>query len=228
VNQADHARFAADLLALIRLPELVEHPRRADLLRAVAEHDNGWWESDAAPRFEPTTRLPVDFRAVADEERREIWRRGVERFAAVDPYRAAMIAGHALRLFGRHRRSGAAWGEFLAGLEERRAELAAETGLGEAELRADDGWLELADELALAAATGDAAFVGRGELRLEATAAEGETRFALRPFPFAGATTLELACRYLPLPAALAEPELARALAQARWERRRVRVVPLA
>jgi len=42
VTQADHARLAADLLALLRLPELAGHPRRAELLRAVADHDNGW------------------------------------------------------------------------------------------------------------------------------------------------------------------------------------------
>ena len=51
VTQADHARLAADLLRLFRLPELLEHPRRELLLRAIAEHDNGWWEADAAPRL---------------------------------------------------------------------------------------------------------------------------------------------------------------------------------
>ena len=41
VTQPDHAAFAADLLSLFRLPDLVDHPRRADLLRAVRLHDNG-------------------------------------------------------------------------------------------------------------------------------------------------------------------------------------------
>ena len=52
VTQSDHARLAADLLRLFRLPELLEHPRRELLLRAIAEHDNGWWETDAAPRLD--------------------------------------------------------------------------------------------------------------------------------------------------------------------------------
>ena len=65
VTQSDHARLAADLLRLFRVPELVEHPRRELLLRAVAEHDNGWWEADAAPRLDAKRVSALDFRDVA-------------------------------------------------------------------------------------------------------------------------------------------------------------------
>ena len=62
VTQADHARLAGDILRLVRLPELVEHPRRELLLRAVREHDNGWWEADSAPRLAASGSTALDFR----------------------------------------------------------------------------------------------------------------------------------------------------------------------
>jgi hypothetical protein len=227
VNQADHARLAADLLALIRLPGLVEHSRRAELLRAVAEHDNGWWEADAAPRFDARTRRPVDFRAVGDEERQEIWQRGVERHADREPYVAALVAGHALRLLAGRLQGGPDWVQFLADLSSLRDELAERSGLSDAELREDDAWLELGDELALCAATGDVAFVHREGWRVEASAGEEATELALAPFPLAGSTRFELSCRRLPPEFRVSDGELARSLASARWERRVVHLAPL-
>lgn len=227
VTQADHARLAADLLSLLPIPALVEHPRRGELLRAVAEHDNGWWEADAAPLFDPATGGPVDFRAVDDEVRRKIWRRGVARHAAADPYVAAMIATHALRLLGQRRSSHPSWDGFLAELAVHRQELAAAAGIGVEAIAVDDPWLELADELALAAATGDGSFVHRPDWRTEARAEAELTRLAIAPFPFAGATRFELASRRLPAAACSSAVELGTALATARWERRPVRVVPL-
>ncbi|KAB2958267.1 MAG: DUF3891 family protein, partial [Thermoanaerobaculia bacterium] len=98
VTQADHARLAADLLALLRLPGLADHPRRAELLAAVADHDNGWWESDAAPRVEAARGRPLDFLSIPLDLRLEIWRRGIERFAAERPWGSALVAAHFLRL----------------------------------------------------------------------------------------------------------------------------------
>ncbi|MEZ5314259.1 MAG: DUF3891 family protein [Thermoanaerobaculia bacterium] len=102
VTQADHARFAAELLGLFRSDALRLHPRRALLLRAVAEHDNGWWEFDAAPS-PGADGMPPDFRSVGEADRREIWRRGVARHAASEPAVAALVATHALRLLGEGR-----------------------------------------------------------------------------------------------------------------------------
>ena len=121
VTQADHARFAADLLRLFRVEEVARHPRRELLLRAVAEHDNGWWEADAAPRWDPATRCALDFRLLPTEERQEIWQRGVERFAGESPYLAALIATHALRLLQRWRPEPT-WEDFGRALALRRDE----------------------------------------------------------------------------------------------------------
>ena len=231
VTQADHARLASDLLRLVRLPELVEHPRREALLRAVAEHDNGWWEEDSAARLDGAGTGPVDFRRLPDESRREIWRRGVARFSAEAPYVAAMVAGHALRLLASRRGSDPEWDRFLSEIEAEREELAdlleASGDASRSELAADDDWLAVADELALAAATGDARFVSRAGWTAAAGTEQSAAWLAVAPFPWAGATRFELSCRRIEARRHASDVELGRALATARWERLPIRLSPL-
>lgn len=237
VTQADHARFAADLLGLFRVPELVGHRRREALLRAVADHDNGWWEADAAPRLAASRTSALDFRAIPADLRQEIWQRGVERFAAEEPYVAALLAGHALRL-SRHWEEDPSWASFRAALSARRDELLAAAGEVAAEVAADDGWLALADALSLAVCAGEPAFVDLPGWRLELRASPGGTHadladggtdglaVALEPFPFAGATAFELSCRWLPGETFDSAAALGVALATSPWRRLRARFVP--
>jgi hypothetical protein len=235
VTQADHARLASELLGLLRLPELVDHPRRALLLRAVAEHDNGWWEVDAAPRLAATGSGPLDFRAAPAPLRQEVWKRGVERFAGDSPALAAMVARHALRLLVPRFGGDAEWSRFLTDLQDRHLELLAAAAAEldrpaeelEVELAALDGWLALADQLALAAATGDGALVHRPGWSVAIAVEPESTRLGVAPFPWAGATRFELSSRRLPVRPYASETDLGRALATARWERRPIRLVPL-
>lgn len=227
ITQADHARLAASFLALFRLPELLANPRRQELLRAVAEHDNGWWESDSAPELDPAIGAPRDFRALGREARWAVWRRGVERFAGEAPYVAALVAAHALRLHG-DRAGDPSWREFLTGLGARRDELLALAGRDPGELAEDDTWLELADGLSLAACLAEASFaMGTGRRARCTQRAEGH-ELAIAPFPLAGATWFTVACRELPAAPATTPGELARRLATATWSELRIRLAPLA
>ena len=226
VTQADHARLASDLLALLRLPGLADHPRRDELLADVAAHDDGWWESDAAPRIDPRSGRPLDFLALDPGARFEIWDRGVERHAAQLPYRAARIATHALRLFA-SRRGDPAWSGFLGRLEARRDELLEASGRSREELAGDDRWLELADDLSLSAVTASATYLDRPGWRAETRAAGTGVELRLAPFPLAGATRLALRGRRIPVRAYGGDADLAGTLARARWESFEVRVAPL-
>lgn len=231
VTQADHARLAADLLALLRLPGLADHPHRGELLAAVADHDNGWWESDAAPRVGAASGRPLDFLSIPPDLRLEIWRRGVERFAAERPWTSALVAAHFLRLS-----AGRAGDPTLAvareELERRRDELAAAAGRGAAELGGDERWLALADDLSLAACSADAAFLRQPGWRAEVAtgAATGTAAVELRidPFPLAGASRLALRARRIARRPWPDDRALGLALAAARWEEIAVRVAPLA
>ena len=223
ITQPDHARFAAQLLALWRRDELRRHPRRDRLIAAVREHDNGWRETDAAPRIDPATGRPWDFRALPGELRRELWRRGVERFAEEDPYPALLIAEHSWQLH-HDRRDDPAWAAYLDELAERRQDLLAACGLDAARLSADYRWLELADALSLAVCCRSAAEVVRGGLTARQRAGELE----IEPFPLAGATTFEIPGRRIADRTYRGEAELARELGAARWTRTAVRCRPVA
>lgn len=225
VTQSDHARLAADLLAVVRLPGLADHPRRAELLAAVAAHDNGWWEADAVPRVDSATGAALDFRSIAPVLRLEIAGRGVERFAAARPYDSALFAAHLLRPAAPEAQVPAGTA-LRAGLERRRDELLAAAARGAEELAADAEWLTLADELSLAVCTGDAACVRRPGWRVAAVCGEG-LGLRLDPFPLAGATRLRLRARRIRSGPWSGDADLGRALAEARWEELPVLVAPL-
>lgn len=231
VTQADHARLASEMLSLVRLPELVEHPRRERLLRAVREHDNGWWESDSAPRLAASGTTARDFRDFPADLRQEIWWRGVERFAADDPYLAALLAAHCLRLLGRFG-SEPSWAEFRAELAVRQGEWLAAAGESLDTVAGDDRWMALADGLSLAVCTGNSNFVDQPGWRAEvgfpgaAETAVETVELSLAPFPFAGATSFWLSCRRLGEQRYASEAALGVALVSAPWRRLRVRLLP--
>ena len=221
ITQPDHARLAAQLLSLWHRPELREHPRRDLLIGAVREHDNGWLEADAAPRIDRSTGRPHDFRSLPGEPRRELWRRGVERFSNESPYIALLAAAHAIELH-RGRGDDPEWAAFLARLGERRGELLETVELDTAELAADYRWLELADALSLAVCCRTTTPVVRGGL----TARPNDGELEIEPFPLAGATTFEIPCRRIADRRYAGEADLARALGSARWTRLAVRCRP--
>jgi len=220
-TQPDHAHFAAELLGLWRAEGLPRHPRRADLLFAAREHDNGWREADAAPEVDPASGRPRDFLSYPFAARREIWERGVRRYAQERPYAAALIAEHALQVH-RDRRPEEGWREFLEQVEAQKNELLQAAGADEAELASDYPFLQLADTASLAACAAWAAPFSVGGVRGHVAGAE----LRLDPFPLAGPTTFQVACRRLPDRPYAGALDLTGALAAAPWQRRPIRVTP--
>ncbi len=225
VTQADHARLAAEILSLFRLPELLQNSRRGELLRAVAEHDNGWWESDSAPEVDVARGLPLDFRAVSRTTRLAVWRRGVERFAGEAPYLAALVAAHGARIHSSPALASE-WRELAGEMASRRDELLALSGRSATELAEDDAWVALADALALAACSGVAPRHPVGGFQATVRVEEELTTLGLEPFPLAGATRFAVACRELSTEPLAGGGDPARRLASAHWGERQVRVVP--
>lgn len=228
VTQPDHAHLSGELLSLWRTGGLPDHPRRADLLFAAREHDNGWREADAAPRWDAARDLPHDFLSLPRRERIEIWERGPCRFAAERPYAALLIARHALNLF-RDRRGEEDWDGLLDFLEDFAASLLAGTGATREELEADYPLIDLADLISLAACTRRSEPVERHGTRIEprppVTLESGEIR--LEPFPLAGATTFRVPCRRIPRRDYRGDADLGGELAAARWGEMSVRVAPV-
>lgn len=222
ITQPDHAHFAAELLSLWRWDGLPSHPRRAGLLFAVREHDNGWRETDAAPRCNRETGRPHDFLSLPAGERIELWERGVSRFAGEHPYSALLIVRHAINLH-ESRRGKEGWQEFLDLLDELRRGLLETTGLPEEELESDYRWLDLADLLSLTICSRRPAAVERYGFR---AVLEESGTLLLDPFPLAGATAFRVPCRRIPARPCRGDADLGGELAAARWEELPVRVAP--
>ena len=223
VTQPDHAHFSGELLSLWRAGGLPDHPRRDDLLFAAREHDNGWREADAAPRWDAGSGRPHDFMTLPRQERIELWERGTCRFATERPYAALLITRHALNLFN-SRRGEEDWAPFLDFLDDFESSLLEETGAGREEVEADYPLIDLADLISLTACTRRSEPVERYGVRIVPTPANGTVGIA--PFPFAGATTFRVPCRRVSAREYRGDADFGGELAAARWDEMTVRLVP--
>ncbi len=220
ITQPDHAHFSAELLSLFRTDGLPEHPRRDELLFAVREHDNGWRETDAAPRWNSEAGRPHDFLTLPREDRIELWQRGTARYAGEHPYAALLITRHAIQLHQSRRRGEDGWQGLLVYLDELHRGLAEEVGIHDEETAYR--WLDLADLLSLGVCNRWREPFGRYGFQ----AALQDGTLHLDPFPLAGATAFRIPCRRIPRRAYRGDADLGGELAGARWEDLAVRVAP--
>ncbi|HEX7184073.1 MAG TPA: DUF3891 family protein, partial [Thermoanaerobaculia bacterium] len=189
---------------------------------AVREHDNGWRETDAAPRRDPGTGRPHDFISIPREDRIELWERGAARFAGSHPYAALLITRHALNLHA-SRRGQEGWESFLNYLDELSRGLMEDTGLSEDEIAADYRFLDRSDALSLAVCMRRSEPVESHGVR----ARYQDGTLFLDPFPLAGATTFRIPCRRIPDRPYTGDADLGVELATARWGEMSVRVAAL-
>lgn len=194
ITQPDHAGQAGDIMERWHADGFPDSPRRSSILLAIKEHDNGWCEVDAAPIVDGTGRI-LDFMAAPDTIRRDIWPRGVERLAAT-PYAAALVAQHALHVYGRYR-TDPAWRSFFTDMEAARSRhLRAATPSTLSDLLRDYLYLRVGDLVSLTFCTGwtDVQTDDGGY-----TVQFDGGRVIITPDPFAGAEVpLEIAARELP------------------------------
>lgn len=100
VNQTSHALMAAEFCRAWGNADFAHAQPSSVVDMAVAQHDNGWYEWEAAPKLRDDG-FPMDF--VHDDDpvgKVELWRRGITRAAAQHPYAGVLISGHATRLYG--------------------------------------------------------------------------------------------------------------------------------
>lgn len=150
ITQPDHAHLAGTIME--HCVPLAALPRRDAILHAIAEHDNGWAEEDAAPTVNPNTGTVVDFVSAPLSVRHAVWPRGVARLAD-DPWAAALVAQHALTVYDRFR-SEAEWTSFFAEMEAARDAMLRASGMPHDNLVADYAFVRLADLISLTFCTG--------------------------------------------------------------------------
>ena len=135
-----------------RCVPLAAHPRRSTVLQAIAEHDNGWAEEDAAPRVNAATGEVVDFVNAPADVRQAVWPRGVSRLAT-DPWAAALVAQHAIVIYNRFQ-SDTEWAPFFSQMRTMRDAMLRASGGRLEDLLSDYEFVRLADLTSLAFCTG--------------------------------------------------------------------------
>ncbi len=249
ITQNDHAHLAAEMLTLWRADQLPANPRRRDLLLAAREHDNGWRETDAAPRFDAATGRPHDFISLPQAERRELWQRGTERFVDAEPYASLLILQHARNLH--HSLSEQqGWRPLFARWQELEIQLLDRTGASRERLAGDYRWIELSDLFSLSLCRSRCSSLcgsrrgSRRGSRSESAAAEPGHRITeplaghgyrghllgntlhLDPLPLAGATTFSVPSRLIADRPYRSNIDVAMELATARWGQTSLRLAP--
>lgn len=180
ITQPDHAQLARKIMD--GCVPLQSRPRRDAMLHAIAEHDNGWAEEDAAPTVNPATGHAADFISVALSVRHAVWPRGIARLAD-DPWAAALVAQHALTVYDRFR-SDRTWRSFFAAMEATRDTWLRASGRPLEDLAVDYPFLRLADLISLAFCTGSTDVQTFGEWAVQPSGA----RVIVTPDVFGGAT----------------------------------------
>lgn len=150
ITQPDHAHAAGRVMERCR--PLATHPRRDDVLHAIAQHDNGWEEVDAAPTVDAATGRVADFINIPVPVRHAVWPRAVDRLRD-RPWAAALVAQHAITVYDRYR-PDPEWEAFFHGLEATRDELLRGLGTDLEELLPDYAFVRLADLISLTFCTG--------------------------------------------------------------------------
>lgn len=126
---------------------LVDHPRRRSILLACAEHDGGWIEPDSDPRVDPATGRVIDFMTAPASIKQAVWPRAIARLDD-DPWAAALVAQHAITVYGRFH-DDREWSTFFAQMAAARDRLAQKSGQTNADLEADYPFVRLSDLISL-------------------------------------------------------------------------------
>ncbi|MCA9257564.1 MAG: DUF3891 family protein [Planctomycetales bacterium] len=101
VSQVDHARLSGVLASHCARPLPIADSNdafRAQLLDAIAGHDDGWAEWEVAPSLDPSDGRPLAFNELPTAEATEIWSRSIEEARCRSAVGGWLVAGHFLRL----------------------------------------------------------------------------------------------------------------------------------
>jgi hypothetical protein len=98
ISQPEHARLAGAMAEAWGRPPFLPPVPRTEVLQAVAEHDNGWAEWEAAPGLAPAAGGPFHFTEMPVADHLAIWRRGVQRMLERNPYAGLLVSMHGAAL----------------------------------------------------------------------------------------------------------------------------------
>jgi hypothetical protein len=181
ITQPAHAALAERIMQSWQADGLPESPRRASILRAIAQHDDGWAETDDVLVVDETTGRLLDFIEVPDAVKQDTSLVGLKRVS--DPYTGALMAQHRLHVYRRYAEASE-WRGFFAEVTAWRDSYVEATGDSSLDRLRRDYRLVRAGDLMSLAFCNNWAEVAAGEcgygMRLEGTT------LVVTPDPFGG------------------------------------------
>lgn len=93
ISQLEHARIAAELAEAWNDPELVDFPRRSELLSAIRHHDDGWADWELAPTINEAGE-PRDFTEMPMAVASRIWGRSIQTCADQTAFGGLWVSRH--------------------------------------------------------------------------------------------------------------------------------------
>lgn len=123
IRQTEHARLCGVMARAWGNDRFHPPEPRTPMLRAAAEHDNGWEEWEDAPRLNPETRRPYSYIDIPVDQHLEIYRRGIAHAVGLDPYVGVIVSLHGSLLYSRFRAGQPGAAQFLAQQERLRSRL---------------------------------------------------------------------------------------------------------
>jgi hypothetical protein len=149
ITQPDHAALARRIME--HWQPLTQEKRRDSILHAVEHHDWGWGRPDADPDIDDEGRIE-DFINIRTDVRQGVWPRSVARIETEDPWAAALVANHAVTVYGRFN-DDPDWSAFFTGLSAERDRLVKQVGRKHDDMLADYHYVRLGDLISLAFCT---------------------------------------------------------------------------
>ncbi len=113
IRQTEHARLCGEMARAWGNDRFEPVQPLGAVALAAAEHDNGWAEWEDAPRLNPQTGLPHTYIDIPIDQHQEIYRRGITRMIARDPYAGLLVSFHGSLLYSRFRSGQPGAEEFL-------------------------------------------------------------------------------------------------------------------
>ncbi|KGE20757.1 DUF3891 family protein [Paenibacillus wynnii] len=153
IKQHDHGLLSGELAKRFRSEQVPEPARRAEVLRAVSNHDRGWIDLDETPFWNDAERAPYTFIDFPVVPKLTFYTKGLDEIESDTPYGALLCSLHFERLIEVSGEDNPELTEYLEQEEERRTrirrELEQSAPIGEAELFYDTRLLQFCDDLSL-------------------------------------------------------------------------------
>lgn len=153
VKQHEHGLLAGEFAKWFKEEHTPAEGRRAEVLRAVSNHDRGWIDLDETPFWNDAEGAPYSFIDFPVVPKLTFYRRGIDEVEADTPYGALLCSSHFERLIEVSGEECPELTQYLQDEADRRArihrELEQSRPIGEGELYYDARLLQFCDDLSL-------------------------------------------------------------------------------